>query len=71
MPPAKALTGAAIMPAPGAAAGAAGAVRADQRIAAIAPRLRDASAPLVVVDGEGRPVGEVTRDAVADVMLRG
>ena len=71
VPQAKVLTVAAIMTAPGAAAGAAGARRDDQRIAPIAPRRRHASAPHRVGDGEGRSVGEVTRDAVADVMLRG
>jgi glycine betaine/proline transport system ATP-binding protein len=46
-------------------------VRADARIASVAARLQDARTPVTVVDAEGRPVGEVTRDAVADVMMRG
>ena len=48
-----------------------GEVRADARIAAVAARLREATAPLAVVDAEGRRVGTLTRDAVADVMLGG
>ena len=74
VPQAKVLTVASVMtPAGGAASPAAdgAAVRADARIAAVAPQLRAASAALPVVDADGRTVGTLTRDAVADVMLRG
>ena len=72
VPRAKVLTVAAIMAPPAAAPAPAGeAVRADARIASVAARLRGATAPLPVVDAEGRMVGSLTRDAVADVMLRG
>ncbi|HET7718301.1 MAG TPA: betaine/proline/choline family ABC transporter ATP-binding protein [Bauldia sp.] len=70
VPKAKVLTVAAIM-APDGTMPADGEVRADARIASVASRLREASAPLAVVDAEGRRVGTLTRDAVADVMLRG
>jgi glycine betaine/proline transport system ATP-binding protein len=73
VPQAKVLTVAAIMAPPGAAPDGSSdaAVRADARIASIASRLRAASAALPVVDADGRMVGTLTRDAVADVMLRG
>ena len=48
-----------------------GEVVVSERIATVAPRLREATAPLAVVDGEGRRVGALTREAVADVLLRG
>ena len=70
VPKAKVLTVAAIMDRDDTAA-AEGEVTADTRIAAVAPRLREAVAPLAVVDGEGRRVGTLTRAAVADVMLGG
>ena len=70
VPKAKVLTVAAVM-APEVAGPADGTVRADVRIAAVAARLRDATGPLAVVDAEGRRVGTLTRDAVADVMLGG
>lgn len=70
VPKAKVLTVAAIMTSDGAAP-AGGEVRSDARIASVAALLRDATAPLAVVDGEGRRVGTLTRDAVADVMLGG
>ena len=34
------------------------------------PQLREATVPFAVVDSEGVRIGEVTRDAVVDVMLR-
>jgi hypothetical protein len=49
----------------------AGEVGATERVAAVAGRIRTATAPFAVVDGEGRRVGAVTRDAVADVLLQG
>jgi ABC-type proline/glycine betaine transport system ATPase subunit len=49
----------------------AGEVRSDARVASVAARLRHASHPFAVVDPDGRRVGAVTRDAVADVLLRG
>jgi glycine betaine/proline transport system ATP-binding protein len=70
VPKAKVLTVAAIM-APDLAIAAGGEVRADARIASVALRLRDTTAPLAVVDAEGRRVGTLTRDAVADAMLGG
>ena len=70
VPKAKVLTVAAIMTA-GVAGPVDGEVRANARIASVAGRLRDATTPLAVVDGDGRRVGTLTRDAVADVMLRG
>ena len=70
VPKGKVLTVAAIM-APDLVAAADGEVRGDARIAAVAARLREATAPVAVVDGEGRRVGTLTRDAVADGMLRG
>ena len=70
VPKAKVLSVAAVM-APALAGTTEGEVRADMRIAAVAARLRDATAPLAVIDAEGRRVGTLTRDAVADVMLGG
>jgi len=49
----------------------AGEVRADAKIAAVAARLREATAPFAVIDAGGTRVGEVTRDAIADMMMRG
>ena len=46
-------------------------IRADARVASVAARLRDATDPVTVVDAGGIPVGEVTREAVADMMMRG
>jgi glycine betaine/proline transport system ATP-binding protein len=72
VPKAKVLTVASVMtPRTNGAGSAAGTVRSDARIASVAARLQDAGAPVTVVDADGRPVGEVTRDAVADVMMRG
>jgi glycine betaine/proline transport system ATP-binding protein len=70
VPKAKVLTVAAIM-APGVNGAVAGEVRADQRIAAVAPRLAEAEAPFAVLDASGARVGSLTRAAVADVLLRG
>jgi glycine betaine/proline transport system ATP-binding protein len=70
VPKAKVLTVASIM-APELAIAAEGEVRGDARIASVAVRLRDASTPVAVVDAEGRRIGTLTRDAVADVMLGG
>jgi len=70
VPKAKVLTVATVM-APDLASEVDGQVRADARIAAVAARLRDAAAPLAVVDADGRRVGTLTRAAVADVMLGG
>lgn len=70
VPKAKVLTVAAIMSRDGAGV-VDGEVRADARIASVAARLREATAPLAVVDAEGRRVGILTRDAVTDVMLSG
>jgi glycine betaine/proline transport system ATP-binding protein len=70
VPKAKVLTVAAIMVS-GAAGPTEGEVRADARVASVAARLRDTTAPVAVVDAEGRRVGTLTREVVADVMLRG
>ena len=70
VPKAKVLSVAAVM-APEVAGPADGEVRADARIMSIIGRVREASGPLAVVDAEGRRVGTLTRDAVADVMLGG
>jgi glycine betaine/proline transport system ATP-binding protein len=70
VPKAKVLTVAAIMT-KGANGVSAGEVRADEKIAAVAGRLRDATAPYAVLDAAGARVGSITRDAVADVLLRG
>jgi glycine betaine/proline transport system ATP-binding protein len=70
VPKAKVLTVAAIMTADGGGP-AGGEVRADARIAAVAARLHAATSPLAVVDAEGKRVGTLSRDAVADVMLSG
>jgi len=70
VPKAKVLTVAAIME-PNGTMPVEGEVRVDVRIAAVAPRLREAAAPLAVVDADGKRVGTLTRAAVADVMLGG
>jgi glycine betaine/proline transport system ATP-binding protein len=70
VPKAKVLTVAAIMDADSTQP-AEGEVRADTRIAAVAPRLREAAVPLAVIDADGRRVGTLTRAAVTDVMLGG
>ena len=49
----------------------AGEVRVDERVAAVAARLREATAPFAVLDANGTRVGQVTRDAVVDVLLQG
>ena len=48
-----------------------GEVNGHDRVAAIAGRLRYTDAPFAVVDGDGKRVGSVTRDVVADVLFRG
>jgi glycine betaine/proline transport system ATP-binding protein len=48
-----------------------GEISAHERVASVAARLRNATAPLAVVDSEGNRVGEITREAVADVLLQG
>ncbi len=70
VPKAKVLTVAAVMTtdANGASAGE---VRADEKVAAVAARLREAAAPFAVLDAAGVRVGSITRDAVADVLLGG
>ena len=70
VPKAKVLRVAAIM-SPDTEAPVAGEVPADTRVMAVAARMREATAPLAVVDADGRRVGTLTRDAVADVMLGG
>ena len=70
VPQAKVLTVAAIMSAEREAP-VEGSVRADSRVAAVAVRLRSATLPLAVLDGEGVRIGALSREAVADVMLRG
>jgi glycine betaine/proline transport system ATP-binding protein len=70
VPRAKVLSVAAIMT-PEQTAAAGGTVRADARITAVLAEVRAATGPLAVVDAEGRRVGTLTRDAVADVMLGG
>jgi glycine betaine/proline transport system ATP-binding protein len=49
----------------------AGEVGAGERVASVAGRMRYATAPFAVVDAAGKRIGEVTRDAVADVLLQG
>ncbi|MBN9023775.1 MAG: glycine betaine/L-proline ABC transporter ATP-binding protein, partial [Rhizobiales bacterium] len=70
VPKAKVLRVAAIMSAD-LATSVGGEVPADARVVAVAARLREAGAPLAVVDSGGRRIGTLTRDAVADVMLGG
>jgi glycine betaine/proline transport system ATP-binding protein len=70
VPKAKVLTVASVMTA-GLDGATSGEVRATDRVAAVAQRLRHAEAPLAVVDGEGRRVGVLSRDAVTDVLLQG
>jgi glycine betaine/proline transport system ATP-binding protein len=70
VPKAKVLTVAAIMTT-GANGASAGEVRSDEKIAAVAARLREATGPYAVLDATGARVGSITRDAVADVLLRG
>jgi glycine betaine/proline transport system ATP-binding protein len=70
VPKAKVLTVAAIMT-KGVNGASAGEVRADEKIAAVAARLREATVPYAVIDATGARVGSITRDAVADVLLRG
>ena len=67
---AKVLTVAAVM-IPDVHGAVAGAVRADERIAAVASRLNEATAPFAVVDAAGARIGAVTRELVADVLMRG
>jgi len=45
-------------------------VGADDKIEAIAARVIDQARPVAVVDGEGRIVGRLTREAVLDVLVR-
>jgi glycine betaine/proline transport system ATP-binding protein len=70
VPKAKVLTVASVMT-PATNGATAGEVAATERIAAIAARLRNATAPFAVVDAGGRRIGAVTREAVADVLLQG
>ena len=70
VPKAKVLTVASVMT-PATNGATAGEVAASERIAAIAARLRNATAPFAVVDAGGRRIGAVTREAVADVLLQG
>jgi len=70
VPKAKVLTIASVMTR-GVNGATAGEVRAGERIASVAARLRHATAPFAVVDADGRRVGQVTRDAIADVLLQG
>jgi glycine betaine/proline transport system ATP-binding protein len=69
VPKAKVLTVASIMQ-PAAAGEGTDTVRADTRIVAVAARLREATAPVPVVDAAGVRVGSVSRDAVVDILLR-
>jgi glycine betaine/proline transport system ATP-binding protein len=48
-----------------------GEVGVHERVSAVAARLRHATAAVAVVDGEGRRVGAVSREAVADVLMQG
>jgi glycine betaine/proline transport system ATP-binding protein len=71
VPKAKVLTVAAIMSRDVVGDVGAGEVRADDKIASIAGRLRETRTPLGVVDASGTRVGSVTRDAVADILFGG
>ncbi len=71
VPQAKVLTVTAIMSAANGSEASSGEVSSSTRIAAVAARMREAAEPLAVVDAEGRRIGLVTRDAVAEVLLRG
>ncbi|HKY96022.1 MAG TPA: glycine betaine/L-proline ABC transporter ATP-binding protein [Kiloniellales bacterium] len=68
---AKVLSCASVMEAFDGGVGTAGTVGARQRIAAVAERVVNASAPFVVNDAEGRPVGLLTRAAVLRVLVGG
>ena len=70
VPKAKVLTVASIMK-PGDAGEGTDTIRADAKIVAVAARLREATAPVAVVDAAGVRVGSVARDAVVDILLRG
>ena len=47
-----------------------GAVSADAKVDEVAARVFDQETPVPVVDGEGRVVGVLTREAVLDVLVR-
>jgi glycine betaine/proline transport system ATP-binding protein len=70
VPKAKVVTVASVMK-PHVDGAIAGEVGAGERVAAVAGRLRNATAPFAVVDTAGKRIGEVTRDVVADVLLQG
>ncbi len=55
----------------GAAAPSGRTVGAGSRIADVAPLFADSEGVLLVVDAEGRPLGTLRRDAVADLMMQG
>jgi glycine betaine/proline transport system ATP-binding protein len=46
-------------------------IRADAKIATVAAKLRDARAPVAVVDTAGIRVGSLAREALVDILLRG
>jgi glycine betaine/proline transport system ATP-binding protein len=66
---AKVLSAASVMQPYEAGAAVAGTVEAKERIAAVAERVVNASAPFLVEDAEGRPLGLLTREAVLQVLV--
>jgi ABC-type proline/glycine betaine transport system ATPase subunit len=46
-----------------------GSVPADVKIEALAARVFEQEAPLAVTDGEDRVIGQITREAVLDVLI--
>lgn len=67
IPRAKVLSAASVMEKPG--GDYAGEVPADSRVADIAAEVEAADKPFAVVDGTGKVVGQITRQAVIDVLV--
>ena len=70
IPRAKVLSARSVMAPPEAGADYADTVPADGKIETLAARIVDQSRPVAVVDGAGAVIGQLTREAVLDVLVR-
>jgi glycine betaine/proline transport system ATP-binding protein len=69
VPRAKVLTARSVMAPAGPIGEVAGSVAAGTRIEALAARVINADKPFAVTDGDGRPIGVLTRQAVLEVLV--
>ncbi len=70
IPRAKVLSARAVMSAIDGVSALGGSVPADARVETFAAQVFDSETPLAVIDADGRVIGQITREAVLDVLVR-